>query len=597
VNPTRVFDLLRVQLERTPRRDALAHKVGGQWKTYSTAESLEIIDALAWGLHLAGIEKGDRIANITETNRPEWNFIDNAVMSLGAIHVPIYPNLNPTEFEFILNHSEAKLLFVSSESLYRLFTGMGNKLPSLEGLYIYDPVQDARSWTELRDLGREEMRETENRELLRRLREEVQPTDLATLIYTSGTTATPKGVMLSHANLVSNCLACSPMVQLLEVDRTLSFLPLCHVFERTMINIYINLGIGIYYAESLSKVGENLREVRPAYFSTVPRILEKIYESILAAGNQLPGLKRKIFDWAHQLALEYRHGTPIPWTKRLQHRLADRLVYRRWREALGGRVQAITCGSAPLRPRVTAVFFAAGIEVHEGYGLTEAAPVISANYGAAGKLNVGTVGPIIPGGQIKLTPDNEILYRGPNVMMGYYRSPELTRQTIDEDGWLHTGDVGEFEDDFLRITDRKKEMFKTSGGKYVSPQQLENKMKESKFVEQIVVVGEFRKYPAALIVPAFDEVTRHIRQFSSRRSLVADPEVSAFIQSEVDRLNQHFAHYMQIKKIRLLSEEWSVATGELTPTLKPKRRFILQKHAKEIDSLYPELEAKAASKH
>ncbi|MBV8274526.1 MAG: AMP-binding protein, partial [Verrucomicrobia bacterium] len=463
-SPTRIFDLLRTQLSKSPRPDAFAHKVNGEWKRFSTAESLEIIEALAWGLHLAGIEKGDRVANVTERNRPEWNFIDNAVTSLGAVHVPVYPNLNPEEFELVLNHSEAKLLFVSSEALVHFFTGIRYRLRFLEGIYTYDPVKGVRSWSELRDLGEADLQEGDNHEVLEAAMAQVDPNDLATLIYTSGTMGAPKAVMLSHANLISNCIACCPMVRRLNVDRTLSFLPLCHVFERTMVNIYVGLGISVYYVESFSKVVETLREVQPVYFAAVPRVLEKIYEAMVASGSRLSGIRRKIFDWAHRLALEYRHHGAISWTKRIEYALADRLVFRGWRQELGDRLKAITCGSAPLPAPLASVFFAAGVQVFEGYGLTEAAPVISTNYDDVGKLRVGTVGPIIPGGQVKLAVDGEILYRGPNVMMGYFRAPDLTNEAIDKDGWLHTGDIGQLIDGFLTITGRKNAMFKTSGG-------------------------------------------------------------------------------------------------------------------------------------
>jgi long-chain acyl-CoA synthetase len=509
-------------------------------------------------------------------------------MSLGAVHVPIYPNLSPEEFEFILGHSAAKLIFVCSESLYRVISPIQKRFSALEVIFTYDPVKDARQWTEIRDLGQKGLDEGNTRADLQAIKEGVWPEDLATLIYTSGTTGAPKGVMLSHANLLSNCFACAPLLQRVPLDRTLSFLPLCHVFERTMINLYVNSGVSIYYAENLSAVGENLREVKPTYFSTVPRVLEKIFEAILARGNELTGVKRKIFSWAVRLAQEFKPGSQTTWKTRFRLALADRLVFKRWRAALGGRIHAISCGSAPLQPRVAAVFWAAGMPIHEGYGLTEASPVISTNYQEPGKVKVGTAGPIIPDGEVKIAQDGEILYRGPNVMMGYYRQPDLTAEAIDSDGWLHTGDVGEFDGIFLRITDRKKEMFKTSGGKYIAPQQLENKILESKFIVQIMVVGENRKFPGALIVPAFAVIATQFKQkrFQSNTEMIADPEVIALIESEIRRANTQFSQYMQIKRIVLLSEEWSVATGELTPTLKQRRKRILEKYAKEVESIY-----------
>jgi long-chain acyl-CoA synthetase len=588
--PRRVFDLLQYQLEHCPQIDAFAHKVGGEWKTFSTAESLDIIAALAWGLHTAGIRQGDRIGNVAETNRVEWYFIDSAVMSLGAVHLPIYPNIAPEEFEFILSDSEAKLIFVSSDRLYRVISSLRAKLPALQHIYTYDAVQGVKQWTHLKAAGQEGLGDRENKTILQKIRTNVSPGDLATLIYTSGTTGTPKGVMLSHSNLIMNCLASASLIQCASPERALSFLPLCHIYERTLINIYVFLGTSVFFAQNLNTVGEDLREVRPHIFGTVPRLLEKIYEKIVAKGSQLSGRKRALYFWALQLGSQREPGAPIHWFRRLQCAIADRFIYSRWRKALGGRIRAIICGSAALQPRLARVFWAAGMPVYEGYGPTEASPVISVNHPARGRHKVGTVGPVIAGGEVKIAADGEILYRGPNVMMGYYHRPDLTSEAIDGDGWLHTGDVGEFDGIFLKITDRKKEIFKTSGGKYIAPQQIENRMKESKFIAEIMIVGENRKFPAALIVPAFHTVADHFDQrgvkLSSNREIVANREVNALIASEIRQLNGHFGHYSQIKKFVLLSEEWSLAGGELTPTLKLKRRQLLKKYANEIESLY-----------
>jgi long-chain acyl-CoA synthetase len=385
-------------------------------------------------------------------------------------------------------------------------------------------------------------------------------------------------------------MICAPIMQSAPHERALSFLPLCHIYERTVINLYVYTGTSVYFAQNLDTISENLREVHPQIFSTVPRLLEKIYEGIVARGNQLPGLKRTLYFWALRLARQFEPGAPISWVKRLQLEVADWLVFARWREAVGGRLRAIMSGSAALQPRLARVFWAARMPVYEGYGPTEASPVISVNNPAKGLNKIGTVGPVIPGGEVKIAEDGEILYRGPNVMMGYYHRPELTSETIDADGWLHTGDVGEFDGIFLKITDRKKEMFKTSGGKYIAPQQVENKLKESGYIAQIMVVGENRKFPAALIVPAFNVVVQHFEQkgvhFNSNGEIVAHPEVNALIEAEIRQLNQNFGRYSQIKKFALLGEEWSIAGGELTPTLKLKRRQLLKKYAKEVGSLY-----------
>jgi long-chain acyl-CoA synthetase len=588
--PRRVFDLLQYQLEQFPKPDAFAQKVGHEWKAYSTAESLETIAALAWGLHCLGIRKGDRVANVTETNRVEWNFIDGSVMSLGAVHLPIYANITADEYEFILSHSEAKLLFVSSERLYRLIAPLRTKLPALQDIYTYDPINCAKQWTQIKTLGQEGLSKRNNKIVLEKIKAAVKPEDLATLIYTSGTTGNPKGVMLSHANLISNCMICAPIIRNASQDRALSFLPLCHIYERTVINLYVCCGTSVYYAQNLDTIGENLRQVRPQIFSTVPRLLEKIYEGLVARGSQLRGLKKVLFFWALRLASQFEPDAPIGWVKRLQLRVADRLVFSRWREALGGRLRAIISGSAALQPRLARIFWAARMQVYEGYGPTEASPVISVNSPVKGLNKIGTVGPVIPGGEVKIAEDGEILYRGPNVMMGYYHRPDLTSESIDADGWLRTGDVGEFDGIFLKITDRKKEMFKTSGGKYIAPQQVENKLKESRYIAQIMVVGENRKFPAALIVPAFKVVVHHFKEtgvhLNSNSEVVANSEVNGLIEAEIRRINQHFGRYSRIKKFVLLKEEWSIAGGELTPTLKLKRRQLLEKYATEIESLY-----------
>ncbi len=597
--PGRVFDLLQYQLDHYPQVDAFAQKVDGEWRTFSTAESLEVIAALAWGLHMTGVREGDRIANVTETNRAEWYFIDCAVMYLGAVHLPIYPNICSEEFEFILSDSEASLIFVSSDRLYRIIAPLQAKLPALRQIYTYDPVEGVRQWTQLKTAGQEGLGDQDNIIILEKIKAKVGPGDLATLIYTSGTTGTPKGVMLSHSNLIMNCLATASFVQCAAHERALSFLPLSHIYERTLINIYVYLGKSVFFAQNLNTMGDDLRDVRPHLFGAVPRLLEKIYEKIVTKGTRLSGLERAIYFWALQIGSQFEPEVPINWIRRLQLAVADRLVYSRWREALGGRIRGIVSGSAALQPRLARVFWAARLPVYEGYGPTEASPIISVNCPAKERFKIGTVGPVIPGGEVKIAADGEILYRGPNVMMGYYHRPELTSEAIDDDGWLHTGDVGEFDGIFLKITDRKKEMFKTSGGKYIAPQQIENRMKESKFIAQIMIVGENRKFPAALIVPAFETVADHFRQrhvrWHSNPEIVESPEVNALIESEIRRLNEHFGHYSQVKKFVLLREEWTLAGGELTPTLKLKRRQLLNKYAKEIGSLYAREEQTADS--
>jgi long-chain acyl-CoA synthetase len=588
--PQRVFDLIRYQLNHHPQVDAFAQKVNGKWTKVSTSDCVEAIAALSWGLHLAGIRAGDRIANVSETNRIEWYIIDTAVMSLGAVHLPIYPNISAEEFEFILSDSEAKLLFVSSDRLYQTIAPLQGRLPALRQIISYDPVSGVKQWKQVQDAGKAGLEDPESKSCFEKIKAEVGPNDLATIIYTSGTTGTPKGVMLSHANLLSNCMACARLIQSNTQERALSFLPLCHIYERTLVNVYVYVGTSVYFAQNFNTIGENLREVRPQVFATVPRLLEKIYEKIVATGTELRGLKRAIYFWALRLGFQLDPDAPINWLQRVELVLADRLVYSHWRQSLGGRIRAIICGSAALQPRVGRVFWAARIPVYEGYGPTEASPVIAANYPGKNCHKLGTVGPVIPGGRVRIAPDGEILYRGPNVMTGYYHRPEMTAEAIDPDGWLHTGDVGKFDGLFLKITDRKKEIFKTSGGKYIAPQQIENKLKESPFIGQTMVVGENRKFPAALVVPTFQAVSDYFRkrgvQFRSNRELVTNSDVNELFASEIRRLNEHFGHYSQIKKFILLAEEWSLAGGELTPTLKLKRRQIMTKYANDIETLY-----------
>jgi long-chain acyl-CoA synthetase len=589
-SPSRVFDLLPYQQSNFPKADAFAYKVGGVWKKFSTNESIEIIDKLAWGLHLQGVRSGDRVASVSDNNRPEWNFLDNAVLSLGAIHVPIYPNIAPEEYKFILKDSDASLIFCSSQRLYELLRPVIAKLSSIKEVYVFDAVAGAKSWSELVSAGKEVLERAELRNQLMDFRATVKPNDLAVLIYTSGTTGPPKGVMLSHRNLISNCITSSAILGSTPHDRALSFLPLCHIYERTVVNLYIFSGTSVYYAENLDQIGQNLREVQPQIFSAVPRIIEKIYEKILSRGEQLSGIKHSLFFWALNLGLNYDPDSRAPWLRQLQLLLADRLIFKKWRESVGGNIRGVISGSAALQPKLARLFWAAGIPIYEGYGPTEAAPVISVNQPHTDLHRIGTVGPVIPDGEVKIAEDGEILYRGPNVMLGYYNRPDLTIETIDSDGWLHTGDVGEFDGPFLKITDRKKEIFKTSGGKYIAPQQIENRLKESRFISQCIVIGENRKFPSALIVPEFSA----LKSWSETKGLsamppkefVKDPQIIALYAGEIERCNQHFGRYSQIKKFAVLPEEWTIATGELTPTLKIKRKITLQKYAAEVEALY-----------
>ena len=597
--PARVFDLFAYQQTHYPKPDALAYKVNGTWVQFSTDQVVSIVEGLACGLQLAGIRAGDKIANVTDNNRPEWNFVDLAILSIGAVHVPIYPNASADDYRFILSDARPSLVFVSNQRLLELIRPLAAEVSDIRGIYTYDEVAGAECWKKLEAAGKEALQEVTAKERLMQARAAVKPEDLATLIYTSGTTGQPKGVMLSHVNLVSNAIAAAEILRPCGHERALSFLPLCHIYERTVVNMYAYVGTSIYYAENLDSVGQNLREVKPDTFSTVPRLLEKIYERILARGEQLSGLQRRIFFWALNLGLNSDPDLPCPWFKRWQLAVADFLVFRKWREALGGQISGIISGSAALQPRLARVFWAAGIFVWEGYGPTEAAPVVAVNRPKTALHKLGTVGPVIPGGELKIADDGEILYRGPNVMMGYYRRPDLTKETIDTEGWLHTGDVGELDGPFLKITDRKKEIFKTSGGKYIAPQQVENQLKQSRFIGQCMVVGENHKFPAALIVPQFDALrawlATHGEAIQDRVEVLKHPRVTELIQSEIDHCNQGFGRYTQVKKFVLLAEEWTIASGELTPTLKLKRKQILKKHASEIVALYEKEELASAT--
>ena len=610
--PTRIFDLLTYQLTHYPKPDALAYKVNGEWRKFSTQEVADTVRALAAGLRAAGIGPGDKVANVTENNRPEWNFIDLAVLQLGAVHVPIYPTLTPEEFEFILNDSGAKLAFASTEALRAKIAAVADRLPALEGIYTYDSCAErwipsesiAPCWTDLRILGETLLREKPaTGPALDALAAAVQPGDLAMLIYTSGTTGQPKGVMLSHTNLMSNCMAIVPLMDGGPDDRAISFLPLCHIFERTLTNAYIYSGMSIYYAESLDKIGENLREVRPDFFAIVPRILEKIFERIVAKGNELTGRRRQLFFWALELAERIDPEAPVQLSvaDKLRLAAADRLIFSHWRAAFGGKVNGMVCGSAALNPTAGPHFLERRFARVRGLRPDGGRACHHHQHRHDGEHHIGTVGTVISGGEIRIAPDGEILYRGPNVMLGYYHRPDLTAETLDAEGFLHTGDVGEFVDSgnglrFLRITDRKKEIFKTSGGKYIAPQPAENKLKESPFIAQAMVVGEYRKFPGALIVPNFAALRARLQVSEGEHGPlpVSDGELvkllaaRMLIGGEVTRINAEFAQYARIKNFALLGQEWTTASGELTPTQKLKRREILKKHAAEMEEIYGE---------
>ena len=583
--PRLLFELLEHQQRRHPLDYAFAAKEQETWKRYSTAQSLDEINQVALGLLAIGLQPGDRIATVSN-NRPEWNFLDLGMLQVGGVHVPLYPTITDQDYRYILEHAEVRWVMISDSSLYERIAPIAREFPHIAGVYTFNRVPGAQHWSEIKAAARPDL----NQELANR-RAAIQKEDTATIIYTSGTTGFPKGVMLSHHNIMSNLLEAAVRVPCKAGDKSLSFLPLNHIYERMLTYMMMYSSIGIHYAESMETIGENLKEIKPQVFSTVPRLLEKVYDKIVAKGMELTGLKRKLFFWALDLGLRYEFKEANGWWYETQLKWANKLIFSKWREALGGNVQAIVSGAAALQPRLARVFWAAKIPVLEGYGLTETSPVIAVNYLATGQVEFGTVGPVLDSVELRIAEDGEILCKGTNIMQGYYKDEALTREVIDPDGWFHTGDIGTLTaQGNLKITDRKKEIFKTSGGKYIAPQAMENKFKESIYIEQLMVCGENQKHPSALIVPAWevlnDWATKNGLGDPSPSSLVQNPQVIALLQSEVDRFNKEYGQWEQVKKFTLLPVTWTVESGELTPTMKLKRKFIVGKFQKEHDALY-----------
>jgi len=582
---TRTLDLLPYQLQQFPQPDCLAAKVNGKWEKYSTQDVQDYANKVSLGLLKLGIGKNDKVA-IISFNRPEWVFADFGIQQVGAISVPMYPTITVEDYRYIFSDAEVKAIFVADSSLYSKVIAATEGMEGIKEVYTFDQVQGAKHWTALMELGK-----GEDVQQLEPLKAAVKPDDILTIIYTSGTTGNPKGVMLTHNNLVSNFEGAFPYVPVNHHHRALSFLPLCHIFERMLLYLYFRAGVSIYYAESIEKVADNLKEVKPHVFTTVPRLLEKVYDKIVATGMELTGIKRKLFFWALELGLKYDTRTDQGWWYNKQLELANKLIFSKWREALGGNVIAIVSGGAALQARLARVFWAAQIRVMEGYGLTETSPVISVNRYEPENNVIGTVGMAIEGVEIKIAGDGEILTRGPHVMKGYYNKPELTAEVIDTDGWFHTGDIGELiEGKYLKITDRKKEMFKTSGGKYVAPQPIENKLKESVVIEQAMVVGEGQKYAVALIVPSFlglqDWCAHKGIKYTTDEEMITRPEILDKYKRELEKANQGLAQYETIKKFRLIPRMWTVESGELTPTLKVKRKNITANYKEMIESMY-----------
>ncbi|MFN5296017.1 MAG: AMP-dependent synthetase/ligase [Flavobacteriales bacterium] len=586
-SPKRLFDFVYYQMEHYPLEKMMTSKVGNQWNSISTGQFIEQMNLVSRGLVALGVKPGDRIALITNSNRHEWDILDHAVMQIGAVDVPIYPTMTPDDCEYILNHAEALYCFVSNEELYQKIESIRGKCSSLKGVYTFDEVKGAANWKSLFQLG-----ESTRQEEVDQLRAAVNETDLATIIYTSGTTGLPKGVMLSHRNISSNAINSEERLPLLEKGKSqcLSFLPVSHIYERMLHYMYIANGIHMYLG-GMDTIKDDLAVARPHIFTGVPRLFEKFYDGIYQKGMANTGIKKKLFSWAHDLALQWEpDGANGAWYE-FQLAIARKLVFSKVKAALGlTDIRAVASGSAALQMRLAKFFNGAGIPVLEGYGLTETSPVITVNtMRKPNMLKPGTVGKVIADVEVKIAEDGEILCKGPNVMMGYYREPEKTAEVL-KDGWFSTGDIGEIKDGFLRITDRKKELFKTSGGKYVAPQVIENAMKESIHIEQIIVVGDGQKFPAALIVPEFIS----LKEWASQAGVAVDQEMNWLkdvrvikrMEEEINRINARFGGWEQIKAFRLLPRPFTIEAGEITPTFKLKPKQICNNWKSEIDSIY-----------
>jgi len=586
--PTRIFDFLSYQLKQNPLDRTLNTKYNGEWKSTSTADYASSANLMSAAFLNLKIKPQDKIAMISSNNRSEWCIVDVGILQAGAVNVPIYPTISQNDYEYILNHSESKYCFVSDQEVYDKVMAIKKNVKNLIEIYSFDDIPGCKNWTELLTLGENNL----NEELLNKTKDVVKPEALATIIYTSGTTGIPKGVMLSHQNVVSNVLSASKRLPL-EIGKStaLSFLPICHIFERVILYIYLYNGIKVYFAESIETIPDDLRDVKPEVMTAVPRLLEKVYDKIYAKGEDLTGIKKKLFYWAVEIGLQFEPYAQNGFWYEIKLKIAKKLILSKWQEALGGNLKLIASGSAALQPRLARVFSAAGMILVEGYGLTETSPVISVNDLRKGGFRIGSVGKVIDDVTVKIAEDGEILCKGPNVMMGYYKEIEKTKEVMSGD-FFHTGDIGVIDEDgFLKITDRKKEMFKTSGGKYIAPQVIENEMKQSLFIEQIMVIGEGQKMPAALIQPNFD----YIKNWFAQNRIIAEGDLVSIcrnkslldeIQKEIDIHNQRFGKWEQIKKFELTPKMWSIENEFLTPTMKVKRNILKTYYKDLISKIY-----------
>ncbi len=581
----RLFDVPYHQLKNFPQENMFNTKVNGEWQALSTMDFLDRSMRLSKALIHMGISSGDRVA-VASTNRYEWNVLDIAVQQVGAVLVPLYPTISAKDYAYILNDCSAAYMFVGNQEIADKITEVKHQLTTLKEVYAFDELNEVSSWNTLFMLNHEV-----SELMVQERMDQVKPEDLLTIIYTSGTTGNPKGVMLSHQNVLSNVLACEEPIPADKSSKVLSFLPVCHIYERMLHYLYMYIGASIYFAESMETIGDNIREVKPDVFSAVPRLIEKVYDKIIAKGEDLSGVKKKLFFWAVGLAEEYEQTGKGSWYY-VKLGIARKLIFKKWQEALGGNVRAIASGSAALQTRLSRIFLAAGIPILEGYGMTETSPVISVNSFQRG-IRFGSVGALIDDVEVMIASDGEILVKGPNVMMGYYNNEVATKEVFDEEGWLKTGDIGEFiEGKYLKITDRKKEIFKTSGGKYIVPQAIENSLKESRFIEQAMVIGENQKFPAAFIVPDYAFLRAWAKQHElsfetlSNEQIIADPTVYKRIFEEVEKVNANLGNWEQLKKIKLLPDLFSIEGNELTPTLKLKRKVILEKYSRAYNEIF-----------
>jgi len=584
---TRIFDLLPWYKELCPdKQDAICGKDNGEWKKYSTDEFIENSNNLSYGLVKLGIRKGDNIASIT-FNRPEWNILDMGLQQIGAVHIPIYPTISDSDYQYILNHAEVKYIFVSGEEMHRRIEHIIPKIPTLKSIYTFKDLFGVRHLNELIDLGRD----NPDPEKLEGIKESIRPGDLATIIYTSGTTGTPKGAMLTHDNIVSNFKAASYIPPFGPEHRAMSFLPICHIYERMMNYAFFYKGLSIYYLSNIAQVADFLKEVHPHIMTTVPRLLERVYDKIMAKGRALKGIKRRLFFWARNVGMKYEPGREKELIYGTKLKIARKLVFSKWKAAFGDNLDIIVSGGAALQPRLNRIFWAVGLRIIEGYGLTETSPVVAVSDFSPNGIKFGTVGPVLRGVQVKIADDGEILVKGPNVMKGYYKAPDLTKEVFDDEGWFYTGDVGHITPEGqLKITDRKKVIFKTSFGKYIAPQIIENKFKESPFIDQIMVIGANQKFAGALIVPNFEHLKTWCEvkgiKFTTNSDMINLPRIKERIDEEVKHYNQSFGEYEKIRKYALIDHEWSIEGGQLSATLKVRRTHLEKEYVHLINKIY-----------